>query len=61
MAQLQGSSNAEALLEQALQNNSNTAFIANALHNGNSLEGIARSMAQAKGVDLEQLIQQLIT
>lgn len=59
MQQIQNSPNQQAMLAQLLQNNPNTAAIANMLNNGNSLEGIARSMAQAKGIDIMQLIKQL--
>jgi hypothetical protein len=47
-------------LAQALQNNPNSAALANMLHNGgNNLEGIARQMAAQKGIDINQLIRQL--
>lgn len=59
MQQIQDSQNPQAKLAQMLQNNPNTAAIASMLNNGNSLEGIARSMAQARGIDINQLIKQL--
>lgn len=59
MAQIKGAQNPQAMLAQMLQNNPNTAFISNALKGGNSLEGIARQMAQQRGIDINQLINEL--
>lgn len=59
MQKVKNAQNPQAALAQIIQNNPNSAFIASALHNGNNLEGIARSMAQAKGIDINQLINQL--
>jgi len=39
-----------------LQNNPNTAALANMLKDGGSLESIARQMAQTNGIDINQLI-----
>ena len=49
----------EAALAQFLQNNPNTAMIANILNSGNSLESIARQMAQSGGIDIMQLVKNL--
>ena len=59
MAQLKGASDPQAMLAQVLQNNSNTAFIANALKGGTGLEALARQMAQQRGIDINDLIKQL--
>ena len=50
----------EAALAQFLQNNPNTGMIANILNSGNSLEGIARNMAQASNVDINEVINGLL-
>ena len=42
-----------------LQTNPNTAMISNLLKGGDSLETIARQMAQQRGIDINQLINQL--
>jgi hypothetical protein len=39
-----------------LQNNPNTAALANMLKGGGSLESIARQMAQTNGIDINQLL-----
>ena len=49
----------EATLAQFLQNNPNTAMIANILNSGNNLESIARQMAQSGGIDIMQLVKNL--
>ena len=59
MAQIKGSQDPQGMLAQILQNNSNTAIIANMLQGGGSLEQIARQMAQQRGIDINQLINQL--
>lgn len=59
MASVRAAANPEAALAQMLQNNPNTAAIANMLQGNGNLESIARQMAQASGVDINQLIKQL--
>ena len=59
MQQIKNSGNMEAALAQFLQNNPNTAMIANILNSGNSLESIARQMAQSGGIDIMQLVKNL--
>ena len=59
MQQVKNAQNPEVMLAQILQNNPNTAAIANMLKSGGSLENTARQMAAASGIDIEQLIKQL--
>ena len=60
MQQVKYAQNPQAMLAQLLQNNPNTAAIASMLKNNNgSLETIARQMAQERGIDINQLINQL--
>ena len=59
MAQVKNSPNPQAMLAQILQNNPNTAAISQMLHGGNSLEIIARQMAQAYGEDINNIISRL--
>ena len=59
MQQIQGASNPEAMLAQILQNNANTPMISSMLRNGQSLESIARSLAQAQNVDINEVIRKL--
>lgn len=59
MQQVKSAQNPQAVLAQILQNNPNTAIIANALHNGTSLESLARSIAQQRGINIDELIRQL--
>lgn len=59
MQQIQNAQDSQAMLAQMLSNNPNTPMIANMINNGNSLESIARSMAQMRGIDINQLIRQL--
>ena len=59
MNQVKNSQNPQAMLTNILQNNSNTATIASMLNSGNSLEGIAKQLAQIKGVDINKLINEL--
>ena len=60
MQQIKNSQNPQAMLASMLQSNPNTAAIANMLHgNGGNLEQIAKSMAQAGGFDINEIIQQL--
>ena len=47
------------MLAQILQNNPNTSMIANMLSSNGNLENIAKQMAQARGIDINQLIKQL--
>lgn len=59
MQQIQNSTNPEAMLQQMLLNNPNTPALANLLKNGNNLEGLAKSMAQAGGFNLQEIIKGL--
>ena len=59
MNQIKNAQNPQAMLAQALQNNPNTTTIATMLKDNNNLENIAKQMAQAKGIDIMQLISQL--
>lgn len=59
MQQVKNAQNPQAQLAQILQNNPNTAAIANMVNNGGNLEQMARQMAAAQGVDINQLIQNL--
>ena len=59
MHQVQNAQNPEAMLAQILQSNPNTALISNMLKSNGSLEKLARNMANAKGIDIMQLINQL--
>lgn len=59
MQQVKGAQNPQAMLAQMLQNNPNTAAISQMLRGGNSLESIARQMAQQRGIDIEDLVNQL--
>ena len=56
MGAIQASKNPQAMLSQILQNNPT---IAAALRNGTSLQTMAQQMARERGIDLNQLIQQL--
>ena len=58
MQQIKNAQDPQAMLAQLL-NNPNTAAISGMLRSGNSLEGIARQMAQQQGVDINQLLRQL--
>ena len=53
------SQNPQAELSKIIQNNPGSPYIAQMLRNGNSLEEIARNMAQQCGVDIDTLINQL--
>ena len=59
MQSLSSAQDKQAMLAQMLQNNPNTAALANMLKGGGSLESIARQMAQTNGIDINQLINQL--
>ena len=48
--------NQETAIMNLLQSNPQLGFISTLLHNGNSLEGIAKSMAATNGVNINQLI-----
>lgn len=56
MQQFKSMPNPQSALTNLIQQNPQLASI---IKNGNNLEGIARSMAQAKGIDINQLINQL--
>lgn len=58
MNQVKLAKNPQAMLAQIIQNNPNSATIANMLKT-NSLEEIARGLAAQQGVDINQLIKQL--
>ena len=58
MQQIKTAQNPQAELAQMLQNNPNTAAIANLLQ-GNNLEGIAQNMARNYNIDINWLINQL--
>lgn len=60
MQQVRGSQNPQEVLAQILQNNPNTGMISQMLSSGNSLENIARQMAQARGVDINDLVNKLM-
>ena len=59
MEQFKNAPNKEAVIMEILQKNPQLGGIANLLRNGSSLEGIARSMAQAGGYDINQIIKGL--
>lgn len=59
MQQFKGMNNPEAAIMGLLQQNPQLSQVASMVRNGNSLEGIARQMAQEKGIDINQLISQL--
>ena len=60
MQQLQMASNKEAMLKNMISNNQQFAQIANMMKiNPNGLEGIAKQMAQANGIDINQLLGRL--
>lgn len=59
MQQVQNAQNPEMALARALQNNPNTPLIANMLKSNGNLEALARMMANTKGIDIMQLINQL--
>ena len=59
MQQMSGVSNKEAFITNLLQTNPQLGAIIPLLRNGNSLEGIAKSMAQINGLDINQVIGQL--
>ena len=59
MAMVKSAPNPQQALAQMLQTNPNTAMISNLLKGGDSLETIARQMAQQRGIDINQLINQL--
>ena len=59
MQAIKTAENPQLALANILNNNPNSAYISQMLRNGNSLEGIARMMAQQKGVDINEVIRQL--
>lgn len=59
MRQVKSAQNPQVVLAQIIQNNPNAAAIAGMLHSGNNLENIARQMAQANGVNINDLINRL--
>ena len=59
MQQMQTLQNPEAIIMNVLQQNPQLGFLSGMLRNGNSLEGIANQIAQAKGYDINQVINQL--
>ena len=60
MQQMQGMSNKEAVIMNLLQSNPQLGLVTNLLRNGNNLEGIANSMAQTNGININELIQKLM-
>ena len=60
MQQMRGMPNYEAVIARLLQGNPQLGLLTNALRNGNSLEGIARSMASANNIDIKELIGSLL-
>ena len=61
MNQMKGMPNQEAMISNLLKQNPQLGFLAGMIRNGNSLEGIAKQMAQAGGYDLDQIINGLNT
>ena len=59
MRMVQMAQDPQAELANLIRNNPNSAAISNMLQNGNSLEQIARNMAQQNGIDINNLINQL--
>ena len=59
MHMVQMAQNPQAELANLIRNNPNSAAISSMLQNGNSLEQIARNMAQQNGIDINNLINQL--
>lgn len=60
MQQLEMASNKEAMLKNMISNNPQFAQIAAMMKtNPNGLEGIAKQMAQANGIDINQLLEHL--
>ena len=53
---MSGVNNKEAFITNLLQTNPQLGAIIPLLRNGNSLEGIAKSMAQINGLDINQVI-----
>ena len=59
MQMIQNSQNPEAMLANFIQNNPNSGAIAALLRNNNSLESIARNMAQQYGISINDLLNKL--
>ena len=59
MQKIKMASDREAALAQMIQNNPNSAALAQMIRGGNSLESIAKSLAQQANVDINDVIRQL--
>lgn len=59
MQAIKTAENPQLALANMLNNNPNTAYISQMLRSGNNLEGIARALAQQKGIDINDVIRQL--
>ena len=59
MHQFEQAPNKEQMLMSMIQSNPQLGSLATMLHNGNSLEGIAKAMAMNGGYDLNQIINRL--
>lgn len=59
MQQYKNNPDPQSMITNLLQQNPQLGAISGMLRNGNSLEGIARQMAQTRGIDISQLINQL--
>ena len=59
MWMVKGAKNPQVGLTQLLQNNPNTAAISQMLRGGNDLESIARQMAQQRGIEIDEVINQI--
>ena len=57
---MRGMPNYEAVIARLLQENPQLGLLTNALRNGNSLEGIARTMASTNSIDIKELISSLL-
>lgn len=60
MQQVKGAQNPQAALAQIISNNPNAAIIAQMLKN-NSIEGIAKNLASQYGIDINQLLNKLMS
>ena len=61
MNQMKSMPNQEAIIFNLLQQNPQLGFLSNMLRNGNSLEGIAKQIAQYNGYDINTILSQLNT
>ena len=59
MQQVKNAPNPEQMLAQLLQNNPNTAMIANLLKSNGDLHSLAQQMAQSGGFDLNAIVNAL--